>query len=163
MSGSVWEYIPNRHKTAHHGKQRRIFIGPRAQQILRPWRRPNLSEYLFQPREAEAERLAERKRNRVTPPTPSQRARTRKADPKKTPGVRYGSRTYGHVITKACKLAGVPHWHPHQLRHNAATRLRAEFGIDTARAILGHSSPATTETYAEIDRTKAAEAMSRVG
>jgi hypothetical protein len=34
------------------------------------------------------------------------------------------------------------HWHPHQLRHNAATELRREFGLDTARVILGHRSTA---------------------
>jgi integrase len=54
-------------------------------------------------------------------------------------------------------------WHPHQLRHNAATRLRKEFGLDTARAVLGHASAAVTEVYAEMDGAKAAEAMERVG
>src|SRR5262249_1507473 len=29
MSGAVWEYVPDRHKTEHHGKARRIFLGPR--------------------------------------------------------------------------------------------------------------------------------------
>src|SRR5512135_3803341 len=89
--------------------------------------------YLFQPREAEAERLAERRRGRKTPLTPSLRARTRKAKPKKTPGDRYGARAYAHAIAKACKRAGVPHWHPHQLRHNAGTYLRKEFGLEVAR------------------------------
>lgn len=32
------------------------------------------------------------------------------------------------------------HWHPHQLRHNAGTYIRREFGLDVARVILGHSS-----------------------
>jgi integrase len=54
-------------------------------------------------------------------------------------------------------------WHPHQLRHNAATRLRREFGIDAARIILGHRSAAVTETYAEIDATRADEIMAKVG
>jgi integrase len=57
----------------------------------------------------------------------------------------------------------IPHWHPNQLRHNAATRLRREFGLDVARAVLGHSSPVVTELYAELDGAKAAEAMERVG
>jgi integrase len=163
MSGRIWVYIPERHKTERHGKRRRIFLGPRAQEIVRPWLRPVLMEYLFQPREAEAERHAERKRYRRTPMTPSQRARTRKADPKKAPRDRYDSRSYGHAIEKACRRAGVPKWHPHQLRHNAATRLRKEFGLDVARVVLGHSSPAVTEVYAELDRAKAADAMERVG
>ncbi|RPI64315.1 MAG: site-specific integrase [Planctomycetaceae bacterium] len=54
-------------------------------------------------------------------------------------------------------------WHPHQLRHNAATELRKEFGLDTARIILGHRSLAVTTIYAEADHDKALEAMSRVG
>jgi integrase len=60
-------------------------------------------------------------------------------------------------------IAPIPHWHPNQLRHNAATRLRREFGLDAARAVLGHSSPAVTEVYAELDEAKAAEVMGRVG
>ena len=54
-------------------------------------------------------------------------------------------------------------WHPHQLRHNAATFLRKEFGLETARIILGHRSSAITEVYAEMDQQKALEAIVRVG
>lgn len=54
-------------------------------------------------------------------------------------------------------------WHPHQLRHNAATELRREFGLDAARVILGHRSPAVTEVYAELDQAKAIDVMLRVG
>jgi integrase len=32
-----WAYSPGRHKTSHHGKSRTIFIGPRCQEILKPW------------------------------------------------------------------------------------------------------------------------------
>jgi hypothetical protein len=35
--------------------------------------------------------------------------------------------------------------------------------LETARVILGHSSPAVTETYAEIDREKAIAVMEKVG
>jgi integrase len=55
------------------------------------------------------------------------------------------------------------HWHPHQLRHNAATLLRKEFGLETARIILGHRSAVITEVYAEQDKEKALEAIVRVG
>lgn len=54
-------------------------------------------------------------------------------------------------------------WHPHQLRHAAATRLRREFGIEAARVILGHSSPAMTDLYAEIDASRAQDVMARIG
>jgi integrase len=188
-SGRVWAYRPEGHKTSHHGHGRVIYLGPRAQAVLRPWLRPDLMAYLFQPREAEAERQADRRERRRTPLTPSQRARTRKARPRRSPGGRYDARTYAHAVTRACDRA-FPHptlgeiptkeltpelaaelaewrrrhrWHPHQLRHNAATRLRREFDVDTARAVLGHATPVVTEIYAELDATKAAEAMERVG
>jgi integrase len=54
-------------------------------------------------------------------------------------------------------------WHPHQLRHNAATELRKEFGIETARIILGHHGAAITEVYAEKDERQAIAAMLNVG
>ncbi|MFH1920228.1 MAG: site-specific integrase, partial [Planctomycetota bacterium] len=36
-SGDVWCYIPETHKTEHHDRQRRIYIGPRAQEVLLPY------------------------------------------------------------------------------------------------------------------------------
>ncbi|MFG0329600.1 MAG: tyrosine-type recombinase/integrase [Phycisphaerales bacterium] len=54
-------------------------------------------------------------------------------------------------------------WHPHQLRHNAATNLRREFSVDVARVILGHRTAKITESYAELDEAKALEAMKLVG
>jgi len=54
-------------------------------------------------------------------------------------------------------------WHPHQLRHNAATRIRAAYGVEVARIILGHAHVATTEIYAEADLVKAARAMADAG
>ena len=40
---------------------------------------------------------------------------------------------------------------------------RKEFGLDVARVVLGHRSPAITEQYAELDFGKAREVMGRVG
>jgi integrase len=54
-------------------------------------------------------------------------------------------------------------WHPHQLRHNAATHLRKQFGIEVARIILGHHSASVTEIYAEIDDEKARTIIRRIG
>jgi integrase len=55
------------------------------------------------------------------------------------------------------------HWHPHQLRHSAATRLRKLFGAELARIVLGHSSLAVTEIYAERDLALAMDAAAKVG
>jgi len=162
-SGRVWAYTPGSHKTEHHGRERRICFGPRAQEILRPWLRADPGAYLFQPREAMEEYRARLRQDRKTKVQPSQLARTRRRSPAKIPGERYDTDSYRRAIAYGCKRAGVPKWHPHQLRHSAATQLRKEFGLDVARAVLGHSSPAVTEVYAELDLTKAAEAMERVG
>jgi len=161
-SGRVWVYTPESHKTEHHGRERRIYLGPQAQKVLTPWLRAELGAYLFQPQEAEAERRAGQRRERQSAVQPSQQDRRRRK-PKKSPGERYTPDSLRQAIVNACGKADVPAWHPNQLRHNAATRLRKEFGLDVARAVLGHSSPAVTEVYAELDGAKAAEAMERVG
>jgi integrase len=57
----------------------------------------------------------------------------------------------------------IPHWHLHQLRHSRAVELKREFGLDVARAVLGHKSPVITEHYATLDIVRATEAMARLG
>ena len=160
--GRAWVYSPGSHKGEHHDKDRRIYLGPRAIEVVRPWLRPELEAFLFSPAEAMAERRAVQRRGRKTPVQPSQRSR-KKVRPKKRPRERYDTDSYRRAIAYGCKLAGVPSWHPHQLRHNAATLLRREFNIDVARAVLGHAAPAITERYAERDEALAVEAMLRVG
>lgn len=55
-------------------------------------------------------------------------------------------------------------FHPHQLRHNAATWLRREFGLEAAQLALGHSSARITDAvYAERDAAKVIEIMRRIG
>jgi integrase len=146
VTGRIWTYRPSVHKMEHTGRPRAVQLGPRAQEVLCRWLRPNLEEFLFQPREAEGERHAERRRRRKTPVPPSQRDRT-KPDPKKRPGDRYSTRAYAHAIAWACRRAGVPVWGPNRLRHLAATLLRREFGLDVAQVVLGHASPDTTLIY----------------
>jgi integrase len=170
--GRVWTYTPERHKTEHHGRERKIYLGPTAQVILRPWLRTELSAYLFSPAEAMAERRAEMRERRKTRVQPSQQNRA-KSQPEKQPGDVYTTESYRRAIAYGIKKANadraeqgeleIPSWHPHRLRHSAASRLRREFGLDVTRAVLGHSSPVVTEVYAELDGAKAAEAMERVG
>ena len=50
-------------------------------------------------------------------------------------------------------------WHPHQLRHNAATLTRKVHGLDASRALLGHATMSTTEIYAEKDDAAARDAV----
>jgi integrase len=166
MTGKVWLYRPGSdqeagaHKTAWRGHGRVIAVGPRAQEVIRPFLKADLHAYLFSPRESMEAVRAERRKSRKTPARAEQ---PRKRKPKRQPGARYRVSSYRQAVIKACRKAGVPEWHPHQLRHTKATEIRREAGLDAARAVLGHRSPAVTETYAEIDQGKAAEVMGRLG
>lgn len=163
MQGRVWEYRPRCHKVQHHGKERVVYLGPHAQEVVRPWLKSDLYGYLFSPREARAWYQTQRAANRKTPKSPSHENRRRKRNPQRAPGNWYTTHAYDHAIRRACERAGVPTWTPNQLRHNAATRIRAVYGIEAARIILGHSSAVTSEIYAETDKQKAREIMDRLG
>jgi integrase len=163
MTGRVWIYIPERHKTEHRGKGREIYLGPAAQEIIRPWLKTDLTAYLFSPREAVAERHAEQRRNRQTPLRPYELRAKPKANPKSVLHDSYSTTAVRMAVRNACLKTGTPEWHPNRLRHNAATRLRREHGVDMARIILGHSDLKTTEIYAEADREKAISIMGKIG
>jgi integrase len=178
-SGDTWCYSPSSHKTEHHGKARVVFLGPRAQVVLRPFMNGDPEAYLFNPRDAVEEHHRARRLNRKTPMTPSQGGRRRKIAPARVPGARYTRRSYAVAIARACDRAFLPsahlsdddrkqwkkehRWTPNQLRHTAATVLRRAFGIEAARVVLGHTSSVVTEIYAALDQSKAADIMSKVG
>ena len=75
----------------------------------------------------------------------------------------YRGDSYRNAVLRAARRAGVDEWTPNQLRHNAATTIRAEFGLEAAQIVLGHSSANITEVYAERDLTKAAEVALKLG
>jgi len=167
-TGKVWFYkidpnersaegTVNSHKTAHHSglngtaRIKLLPIGPKAQKVLEPWLRENPDEFLFQPAEARKQQNAVRRQNRRSPMTPSQRARTPKRNAKRVPKERYDRHSYARAIARACEKAGVPHWHPHQLKHSCGTEVRRRFGLEAAKTYLGHSQISTTEIYAEKD------------
>jgi integrase len=130
--------------------------------VLRPFLKPELYAYLFSPRDAMRDYQADRRARRKTKVQPSQVLRGRRRR-KCRLGQHYAVCSYALAITRACDKAGVPHWHPHQLRHAKATEIRREAGLDAARAVLGHRSPNVTEVYAELDLGKAVEVMARLG
>jgi integrase len=204
VSEPVWVYRPGsdqgpegEHKTAHHGHERTVLLGPRAQEIVEPWLKTDLTAYLFSPKEAEALRNAARRQQRKSPMTPSQAARKPKLTPKRPRGERYRVSAYRLAIYRACDRAFPPpaplakrgdenwkewrarltgedraelrrwrkahRWHPHQLRHNAATVLRKEYGIEVAKIILGHATLTATQVYAERDLERAREIVRKIG
>lgn len=54
-------------------------------------------------------------------------------------------------------------WHPHQLRHSAATNLRKTYGLEPAQVILGHKTLTVTQVYAERNIEAAMRIMAEVG
>ena len=119
---------------------------------------------------------------RKTPVQPSQRKRaekSRRRQRRRAPTDGYDVASYRRSIARACARAFPPaeglegeklkawiadhRWHPHQLRHNAATRLRREYGLEAAQVILGHKTLSVTEIYAEKNVAKAREIMGAVG
>ncbi len=189
-SGTVWKYRPESHKTEHHGHERCIYLGPQAQKFVMPFLNRADDDFLFSPLEADKERRDKLTVARKTPLSCGNRPGTHCArQPKRKPGICYDVNSYRRAINYGCdrafpwpKHAGrgldqltpeeraelkawrkAHHWHPHQLRHNAATNLRKEFGIEAARLILGHKSVTVTEIYAELDHQKAADIIFKVG
>ena len=167
MSGEVWIYKPPAHKNAWRGQERTIPIGPKGQAILREFMRPGYQErYLFSPTLSELRRRDRLRAARKTPLRPCHnqaQARKRKAHPNRAPRDRYDTVTYGRAIRRACKKARVPVWTPGRLRHNAATRIRREFGLEHASAVLGHKQVETTQIYSDVNLSRAVEIAARVG
>ena len=79
------------------------------------------------------------------------------------PGACYTPGSYAHAVGKAAAKAGVPHWHPNQLRHLHATDVRKRFGLEAAQAALGHARADVTQLYAERDLTLAAKVAAEMG
>ncbi|MBP3960924.1 site-specific integrase [Gemmata sp. G18] len=118
-------------------------------------------------------------------------ATKKKATRRKKAGDRYTPSSYRRAIAYACEQADaaareraverareqnpgadvsglaekvfVPKWAPNRLRHNAATAMRKEFGIELAQLALGHTTLTTTLVYAERDRDKVMGAFERIG
>ncbi len=192
-TAEIWRYQPESHKTEHHGRDRVIFIGPKAQAVLRPYLLRDKRDYCFSPAESERKRSVQRREHRQTPMTPSQRKRESKRQAQRTINPRYNKDSYRRAIQRACELAfGMPKelrviskdqpeekreqlkqlasewrhencWSPNQLRHSAATDIRKRFGLEGAQVTLGHASADVTQVYAERDLQKALEIMREVG
>jgi integrase len=54
-------------------------------------------------------------------------------------------------------------WHPNQLRHSFATRVRKEYGLEATQVMLGHSRADVTQVYAERDQHLAARVAAKIG
>ena len=159
----AWEYRPASHKNRWRGQNRVIPLGPKAQEIVKEFLKPDLTAYLFSPRETVEAHHEKRAQARRTKRTPSELARKVKGKPGAGHSGRYDRRGYRQAIVRACRKAGVPEWSPLQLRHTAATAIRARFGLEAAQLVLGHARADVTQVYAERDLTKARAIMAEIG
>ena len=164
-SKDVWLYDYKEHKTAHHGHDRTIMFGRRAQAILTPYlmeAEGELERFLFSPRDSVHLANLEKRRKRKSKVQPSQISRAKK-NPKIRPSERYDTDSYRRALQRAAKKAGVDRWFPNQLRHTRATEIRKEYGLEAAQIILGHENADVTQIYAERDKQKGIDIMREIG
>ncbi len=179
-AGNVWEIRLETHKTAYRGKSRTIYVGPRAQVILRLYLLRDHGSYCFSPIESEQQRREAAHARRKTRMSCGNRPGTNVArKPRKKPSDHYTTSSYARAITYACLRAN-PYpkgstneqkekhretycWSPNQLRHSRATEIRKQFDLQAASVILGHSDLRVTQVYAEEDREKAIRIAKEVG
>jgi len=174
-SGDVWSYRPKSHKTEHHGRERVICIGPKAQDILRPYLLRPADSYCFAPAESERKRRAALHEKRRTPLSCGNRpGSNRKRRLKRRPRERYDTNSYRRAIHRAVERVNreraeqgdaelAPKWGPNRLRHTAATEIRKRFGLEAAQVTLGHASADVSQIYAERDLSLAVEIMRKIG
>src|SRR5262249_50615592 len=55
------------------------------------------------------------------------------------------------------------HWHPNQLRHTFATRVRKAHGLEAAQVLLGHAKADVTQVYAEKNEALATSVAAKIG
>jgi integrase len=189
-SGALWTYRPVSHKTEHHGKERIIYIGPKAQAILLRYLSRATTASCFRPCDSEARRRAGQHANRKTPLScgnvPGSNVKRR---PKRSAGECYDAGSYRRAIHRACDLA-FPHpelgkikecellpaqiaelrkwqsehrWSPNRLRHSTATEIRRQFGLEAAQVILGHATADVTQIYATRDTQMGIEVAKKIG
>jgi integrase len=154
-----------------------ICIGPKAQEVLRPYLQRAPDRFCFSAAQVSEDNRANALATRPirkTPLYPSETARIAKQSrerrarlvKERRPGERYRTGSYAVAIQRACIRAfGVdgPRWSPNQLRHLAATEIRKQFGLEAAQIILGHAQADVTQIYAERDSGLAIRIAKEVG
>ena len=183
-SGDVWVAQLDEHKTVHHERDRNLYIGPQAQEILTPYLLRGEYEHLFRPCDAVRQRREKASAERVTPLSCGNRSGERSGGLKgkrarKRPSDAYDTTSYRRAIHYACDRAFPPadslegealrkwrsehRWSPNRLRHTKGTEVRKAFGLEHAQIYLGHAAANVTQIYAERDKEKALEVARKIG
>jgi integrase len=181
-SGDVWTIQLDEHKTAYRGRDRHIYVGPKAQAILVKYLLRGADDFCFSPAEAMRQRREVQHANRKTRMSCGNKPGSNvKAKPKKQSGDSFTSMTYARAIAYACDKAfpaddatkaniaklkawkASHRWAPNRLRHTRATEIRSLFGLEAASSVLGHSEITVTQVYAEADRERAVAVAKAIG
>ena len=175
--GEIWLYKidPDKHKSGYvTGKPKIIPLGKQSQEIISKYLNRRLDDYLFKPEEADKQRRQIRHKNRKVYLSSGNRPGTNKKGTQSY-SEHYTSDTYNGAIEYAIAQANkfntiedeageyVPHWTPHQLRHNAGYRICQEMGLEAASAQLGHSDIKITERYAHRHLNQAIKVARKMG
>lgn len=115
------------------GMPRVVCIGPRARAILE---RHADGDFPFSPQRAMAEHIEAQRAARKTPLYGKQK------DAPHVPrvlGDRWTTSAYTKTIAAACRRAGIDPWGANRLRHAFGTEVRRAYGLDAAKAVLGHT------------------------
>jgi integrase len=173
INGAVWLYKPALHKNAWRGQSRTIALGPKAQEIIKPFLDRAPEAFLFSPREAIQELWTEQRAARKSPL--SKRDLTDRAKRLRQLTDSYSVSQLNKAIERGVekanavkegdenKKAKVAHWSANQLRHSHGTKVRQQYGLEAAGASLGHAQMSATEIYAERDLALAKKIAGEIG
>ena len=145
------------------GQPRVVCIGPKAHEILE---RHKNGDVPFSPVRAFGEYLEARRAARVTPFYG--KAKNAPHIPRVL-GECWTPCAYTRTIRAACIRAGITPWGANRLRHAFGTEIRRAFGLDAAKAVLGHTGGGcvtdiyTYDAMAEEMIRKASPAVEALG
>ncbi len=180
-TADVWQYQPTQHKNQNREQERIVYIGPRAQEILRPYLLRDSEAFCFSPADSEAKRRAELHLARKTPLSCGNRPGSKVPRTKRQVGERYTPQSYLVAVRRASdKAFPVPddladdpeavakwerehRWSPNQLRHAMATARAPRSGYRGGENAawtfaakhhrhLCRAGPATSNRSSEDDR-----------
>jgi integrase len=143
-TGAVWLYRPRQHKNSWRGRSRVIAIGPKCRALLAEFATGDPAAPVFASRGGRAYTVSGYRQaiDRGVDAANAEQSR----DPACGPA-----------------LPRVPHWHPNQLRHSFATKVRKLHGLEAAQVLLGHARADVSEIYAEKNTALAASVAAQIG
>jgi integrase len=119
------------------GQPRVVCIGPQARAILE---RHQGDDVPFSPMRSMAEYIAAHAAASAHPLSEAAKEKRRAAHVPRVLGERWTTGAYTKTIAAACRRAGIAPWGANRLRHAFGTAVRRAFGLDAARAVLGHTN-----------------------